>query len=74
MTDGAEPLDRILYGKIIGIDALLINALVVCEDEAALRLCGARYLAADALEVLHALRALLDKQEQEIAVLRAARV
>jgi len=39
-------------GKLIGIDALLINALAVCTDEAALRLSGARELAADALALL----------------------
>jgi hypothetical protein len=41
-----------LRGKIIGIDALVRNVLVVAEGETALRLIGIQELATDALSLL----------------------
>ena len=61
MTDGYDKirlkgtvLTAELRGKIIGIDALVRNALVVAEGECALRLIGIEELAADALSLLAA--------------------
>src|SRR6187402_838655 len=43
-------------GMLVGIDALLINALTVCDGEVALRLCGSRELVAAALERLGSMK------------------
>lgn len=41
-----------LRGKIIGIDALVRNALIVADGECALRLIGIIELAADAMQLV----------------------
>lgn len=56
-----------LHGKLIGIDALLINALAVCDGEGALRLTGSRELVADALVLLDQVVAALTQLREERA-------
>lgn len=59
------PLDALLdmlRGKVLGIDDLVRNALVVAEGETALRLIGAERLAIEAVQILEAFRAELSRR------------
>lgn len=67
----AEPAED-LRSDLIGIDALLMNALVVADGELALRLCGARELVYNALATVEGLRTRCAQLEQEAEALRRA--